>query len=37
MDDGTVRIVRRPDGSSFAVGDRVRWLGGSDLELLVNN
>jgi outer membrane lipoprotein SlyB len=37
MDDGTVRIVRRPDGSSFAVGDRVRWLSGSDLELLVNN
>ena len=37
MDDGTVRIVRRPDGSSFAVGDRVRWLGGNELELLVSN
>jgi hypothetical protein len=37
MDDGTLRIVRRPDGSSFAVGDRVRWLGGSDLELLAGN
>jgi hypothetical protein len=37
MDDGTLRIVRRPDGSSFSVGDRVRWLGGNDLELLVSN
>jgi outer membrane lipoprotein SlyB len=37
MDDGTLRTVRRPDGSSFTVGDRVRWLGGSELELLVDN
>jgi len=37
MDDGTLRVVRRPDGSSFSVGDRVRWLGGNDLELLVSN
>jgi hypothetical protein len=37
MDDGTYRMLRRPDGSSFTVGDRVRWLGGSELELLVSN
>jgi hypothetical protein len=37
MDDGTYRMVRRPDGSSFGVGDRVRWLGASELELLVSN
>jgi hypothetical protein len=36
MDDGTFRFVRRPDGSSFGVGDRVRWLGGDELELLAN-
>jgi hypothetical protein len=37
MDDGTYRTLRRPDGSSFGVGDRVRWLGASELELLVGN
>jgi hypothetical protein len=36
MDDGTFRFVRRPDGGSFGVGDRVRWLGGDELELLAN-
>jgi len=35
MDDGTYRTVRRPDGTAFAVGDRVRWLGGDEVELLV--
>jgi hypothetical protein len=37
MDDGTYRMVRRADAASFDVGDRVRWLGASELELLVNN
>ena len=37
MDDDTFRFVRRPDGAaSFGVGDRVRWLGGDELELLAN-
>jgi hypothetical protein len=36
MDDGTLRFVRRPDGGAFGVGDRVRWLGGDELELLAN-
>jgi hypothetical protein len=36
LDDGAIRLVRRSDGSQFAVGDRVRWGGGEDLELLVN-
>jgi hypothetical protein len=37
LDDGTFRFVRRPDaGAVFAVGDRVRWLGSDELELLVN-
>lgn len=34
MDDGTIRFVRRQDGGAFGVGDRVRWLGGDELELL---
>jgi hypothetical protein len=36
MDDGSVRFVRRPDAAAYAVGDRVRWIGGDELELLVN-
>jgi hypothetical protein len=37
MDDGTFRFVRRPDGAAaFGVGDRVRWLGGDELELLAS-
>ncbi len=37
LDDGTFRFVRRPDaGAVFAVGDRVRWVGSDELELLVN-
>ncbi len=36
MDDGTLRIVRRPDGAAFGVGDRVRWYGDDELELLAN-
>lgn len=37
LDDGTFRFVRRPDaGAAFAVGDRVRWIGSDELELLVN-
>jgi len=37
MEDGTLRTVRRPDGgAAFGVGDRVRWLGGDELELLAN-
>jgi len=37
LDDGTFRFVRRPDaGAVFAVGDRVRWIGSDELELLVN-
>jgi hypothetical protein len=36
MDDGTLRVVRRPDGGAFGVGDRVRWLGGDELELLAS-
>jgi outer membrane lipoprotein SlyB len=37
MDDGTYRFVRRADASAFGVGDRVRWLGGNELEFLVKN
>jgi outer membrane lipoprotein SlyB len=37
MDDGTYRSVRRADATAFGVGDRVRWLGGSELELLVRS
>lgn len=36
LDDGSYRFVRRPDGAQFGVGDRVRWLGSDDLEILVN-
>ncbi len=36
LDDGPIQIVRRADGSRFAVGDRVRWGGGEELELLSN-
>jgi hypothetical protein len=36
LDDGSYRLVRRTDASSFGVGDRVRWIGGDELELLVN-
>jgi len=37
LDDGSYRFVRRPDGgAAFGVGDRVRWLGPDDLEILVN-
>jgi len=37
LDDGTIRFVRRPDaGAAFSVGDRVRWVGPDELELLVN-
>ena len=37
LDDGTIRFVRRPDaGAVYSVGDRVRWVGSDELELLVN-
>ena len=36
LDEGSYRLVRRADASAFGVGDRVRWLGGEELELLVN-
>jgi outer membrane lipoprotein SlyB len=36
LDDGTIRVVRRADGTLFGVGDRVRWLGGDELELLAS-
>ena len=37
LDDGSYKLVRRPDGgAAFGVGDRVRWLGPDDLEILVN-
>ncbi len=36
MDDGSYRLVRRADATLFGVGDRVRWLGGDELEVLVN-
>jgi hypothetical protein len=37
LDDGTYRFVRRPDaGAVYSVGDRVRWVGSDELELLVN-
>jgi outer membrane lipoprotein SlyB len=35
LDDGTTRIVQRPDGTRFQPGDRVRLVGASDLELIV--
>jgi hypothetical protein len=37
LDEGTFRFVRRPDaGAVYTVGDRVRWVGSDELELLVN-
>lgn len=36
LDDGAIQLVRSADGSRFAVGDRVRWGGGDELELLAN-
>ena len=37
LDDGSIRFVRRPDaGAVYSVGDRVRWIGSDELELLVN-
>jgi hypothetical protein len=36
LDDGTIRLLRRADGTLFGVGDRVRWLGGDELELLAS-
>jgi hypothetical protein len=36
MDDGSLRLVRRTDAPAFGVGDRVQWLGGDELVLLVN-
>jgi hypothetical protein len=35
LDDATTRVVHRPDGSRFNVGDRVRVLGANDMELVV--
>jgi hypothetical protein len=34
MDDGSVRRVRRGDGTRFRAGDRVRMAGSSQVELL---
>jgi outer membrane lipoprotein SlyB len=34
MDDGTVRFVQRGDGTRYHVGDRVRAVGGGDLEVV---
>ncbi|HEX2831287.1 MAG TPA: hypothetical protein VHP37_33480 [Burkholderiales bacterium] len=36
LDDATTRVVHRPDGSRFNVGDRVRILGANDMELVVD-
>jgi outer membrane lipoprotein SlyB len=36
LDDGSYRFVRRADATLYGVGDRVRWIGGDELELLVN-
>ncbi len=36
LEDGSYRFVRRGDASLYGVGDRVRWVGGDELELLVN-
>jgi len=36
LDDGTYRFVQRSDGTLYGVGDRVRWIGDDELELLVN-
>jgi outer membrane lipoprotein SlyB len=36
LEDGAYRVVRRADGTLYRVGDRVRWVGGDELELLVN-
>jgi outer membrane lipoprotein SlyB len=35
LDDGTTRVVQRPDGTRFRTGDRVRLVGASELELIV--
>lgn len=36
LDDGSYRVARRADGTLYGVGDRVRWISGDELELLVN-
>ncbi len=36
LDDGSHRVVRRADGTLFRVGDRVRWISGDEIEVLVN-
>lgn len=36
LDDSSTRVVHRPDGSRFNVGDRVRMLGANDVELVVD-
>lgn len=36
LDDGAYRVARRADGTLYGVGDRVRWVSGDELELLVN-
>jgi outer membrane lipoprotein SlyB len=35
LDDGTTHVIQRADGSQFQPGDRVRLLGASELELVV--
>ena len=35
LDDSSMRVIHRPDGSRFHVGDRVRVLGSNDMELVL--
>lgn len=36
LNDGKLRVVHRPDGSNFRVGDRVRLSGVNQIELIAN-
>ena len=35
LDDGTIHVFQRPDGNRFQPGDRVRRVGASDFERIV--
>jgi len=36
MDDGRLRVVRRPDGSYYRTGDKVRLSAGNQIELITD-
>jgi outer membrane lipoprotein SlyB len=36
LDDGALRVVQRPDGSHYRIGDKVRLSGVNQIELIAN-